>query len=78
MVLATVLDAILLLAGGVALFRKCWPLRTVNIRYGKDSWEELYGPVFKRLLSSTTVTVITTHSAHILSAERFFFLPNSC
>lgn len=78
MVLATVLDALLLLAGGVALVRKCWPLITINIRYGKDSWEELYGPVFKGLLSSTTaVTVITTHTAHILSAQRVFSLPNS-
>lgn len=55
MVLGTVLDAILLLAGGVALLRKYWPL------------------VFKGLLSSTTaVTVITTHTASTLSAERFF------
>lgn len=73
MVLATVLNAILLLAGGVALFRKCWPLITVNIRYGKDGWDEPYGPVFKGLLSSATaVTVITTHTAYTLSAERFF------
>ena len=43
-------------------------------------WEELYGPVFNGLLSSTTaVTVITTSTAHTLSAERFFpyLIPDS-
>ena len=78
MVLATVLDAVLLLAGGVALFRKCWPLITVNIRYGKDSWEELYWPVFKVLLSSTAA-VYCYYYAYCSYPEcrEVFSLPNS-
>ena len=46
------------------LFVSIGHLLTVNKRYGKDGWEELYGPVFKGLFPSTTAVIaITTNTA---------------